>query len=657
MDTKIIAHKKILIIYLALAILLIHASYSQDLTSYEYIKIKIEYNISFAINMGDDFKLSHLTLTSFFLPQTYNNSQYLNDFNTDYKYYTVNRGIDSSYLIYKYNENTIETNNNITNNFIVESIVEKPKIKEKIQYPLLNINQSYKEYLEFEKYININEKIKNKASNLAQGEDDLFVIATKIAKWIREDINYDLTTISENPNQKSTQVFETKTGVCREITNLYISMIRSLGIPARVVTGYSYTNSEELTTFLGSNWGGHVWAEVLIGETWVPFDLTYNQYGYVDATHIIIDKSASIRESSIKINASGYDFSLVDNSLKTNIEFTILDSKEKIYHSGFDINLTGPKEIGSNSYGYIEINAHNSKNYYQILFLKIAKTKEVDLVGNDEKMIIFKPNEKKKIFFKYKLPEIEKGYIYTFPFTIYNDFYEESFTISGNYNYKTIESNDLPDESLDDSKTLSNNSINIKCNYIFDIPEHSILCTIKNKNNFEIDNAKICSLETCQNINLKLNDEKIINFETSKNTNTINLTSNFENLSIDIKLEKPQISFSLNEYDNKIKINFNVTNHKENMQINIYENSNLVETLSISNKEFIITPKIENTSITLELEYKDIIIDTKTQTIFIKKNILKNLINNNEDKENDNESENNGFWQKLIEWIKNLFSF
>jgi len=106
-------------------------------------------------------------------------------------------------------------------------------------------------------------------------------------------------------------------------------MSRSLGIPARVVSGYAYTDSEEVVEFVGSHWGGHAWAEVLIDDTWVPFDLTYKQYGYVDASHIILNQNEKTYANSVSINGSGIGFNIKPNSLKTDSNFNIIDKREK----------------------------------------------------------------------------------------------------------------------------------------------------------------------------------------------------------------------------------------------------------------------------------------------------------------------------------------
>jgi transglutaminase-like putative cysteine protease len=64
-------------------------------------------------------------------------------------------------------------------------------------------------------------------------------------------------------------------GVCQDFANLFISVARSWGVPARYVMGYQVP---ELTAEEGE--GGvatHAWAEVLVpGGGWIGFDATHN---------------------------------------------------------------------------------------------------------------------------------------------------------------------------------------------------------------------------------------------------------------------------------------------------------------------------------------------------------------------------------------------
>lgn len=63
------------------------------------------------------------------------------------------------------------------------------------------------------------------------------------------------------------QAFESKSGVCQDHTHAFLACARSLGVPARYVSGYLFSeNSEHLAS--------HAWAEAWIDDAWYSFDVT-----------------------------------------------------------------------------------------------------------------------------------------------------------------------------------------------------------------------------------------------------------------------------------------------------------------------------------------------------------------------------------------------
>ena len=144
--------------------------------------------------------------------------------------------------------------------------------------------------------IDINDEIRQIASSIVQGEDDLYTAVFKLAEWVENNVEYELSTLTAEATQKASWVVDNKKGVCDEITSLFISMSRSLGIPARFVTGISHSN----INLQNQGWDLHGWAEVYFpGFGWVPFDVTYKELGFVGTTHIKLKTTLDSREVSI----------------------------------------------------------------------------------------------------------------------------------------------------------------------------------------------------------------------------------------------------------------------------------------------------------------------------------------------------------------------
>lgn len=637
--------KKILLLILLSSIILpsiFAITTNEDINSYEYLKLQIDQSIDFQVVKDLNYQISYFYITSNFFPKTYNNSQYINNYTTSNKDYKIIQE-DSNYALrFSYDDNSIRERNSIENTFILESIKTNPQIKEEIRYPLKSITSENEKYLKFEALIDTNTAIKKKASELAYGEDDIYKIAVKIADWIQQDITYDLSTVTENPNQKSSQVFTSKTGVCKEITNLYVSMMRSLGIPARTISGYAYTNSPEVVEFVGNNWGGHAWSEVLIGDTWVPFDLTYSEYGYVDASHIILSKNENLQQNSISINASGYGITLVPNSLETKTEFKIIDKKEQIFGYGYQIAIEGNEKLSPESYGYIKINVKNTKDYYKVIDLRIAKTPEIELIGPNKKLIILKPNEEETFYFTYKIPKLDDKYIYTFPFTIYNNDFEENISLEVKKGYETLLENELPLEVIEE-KTISNNELLFDCKAEYDMPKNIYSCNLKNQNNFDMNNINICLEDNCQIISLLLNEEKNIEFTTTDFNQTITIQylnkTNTQNLSIKL----PKIISKAKKNKNEITLNCEIQNPIENLGIEIILNNKTITDITLNEIEKIIYLKEKYNKIIVNLKFKNEIIHTQELIIEVDNKDLPKT----------------GFQaiiSKIIGWFESLFS-
>lgn len=72
-------------------------------------------------------------------------------------------------------------------------------------------------------------------------------------------------------------VFEARRGVCQDFAHLMISALRSLGVPARYVSGYILTHPPPGQPRLQGADASHAWVSVWAPETgWVDFDPTNN---------------------------------------------------------------------------------------------------------------------------------------------------------------------------------------------------------------------------------------------------------------------------------------------------------------------------------------------------------------------------------------------
>jgi hypothetical protein len=626
----------------------------ENINSYDYIKLELNSKINFDLIL-DNPKIKYFRLYDYFIPLSINNSQYINNFTISNKNYKILKNKENIYFQYDYNLNNLKENNIIEKKFIIESQKYMPKINNKINFPYDEIPEKYKEYLEFGDYINYNDKIKKKAVELSYGEDDVFIISTKIANWIRNDINYNLSTIFLKPNQTSTEVFETKQGVCREITNLFASMLRSIGIPVRISIGYAYTNSKEITNYLNSNWGAHAWAEVLVGDTWVPFDLTYNQFGYVDPTHIVTYYGAQEDNKNLEIESKASGITLT-NSLKSKNDFKIID-KKKLYNENefFDFEIDGPKNLSFGSKGYLIIKIKNKKDFYQVLNLRIFTPNLIISKSDQENLIILKPNEKKDIIYKYDIPtNLDNNSIYTFPMSIYLNSYKKKYEINSKKDFPLL--NEIPKEilnindDLNNKKSFSNNKINLNCNLKINSPNNEIFCELFNKNNNKIENIRIKenTSNEIKTLDLGMFENKTIDFKINDFFSTIILKYNNFSEIYNYNFSKPKINinYELNSYFNELYVNTSILNFYDNLTLEIFNNDKLIYTKSKEKDNIKIDLNPGENKIDFKLKFKDNLIDKLNLTI------------NEDNKINDPNIKNKelSLIDSIIIYIKNLFN-
>jgi transglutaminase-like putative cysteine protease len=103
----------------------------------------------------------------------------------------------------------------------------------------------------------------------------VLVGANDLMRRIYEDFTFDAT--ATDISTPVEQVLKTRRGVCQDFAHLQISALRSLGIPARYVSGYILTKPPEGQPRLQGADASHAWVSVWAPETgWVDFDPTNN---------------------------------------------------------------------------------------------------------------------------------------------------------------------------------------------------------------------------------------------------------------------------------------------------------------------------------------------------------------------------------------------
>lgn len=424
---------------------------------------------------------------------------------------------------------------------------ENAKVTKSPKFPLEKVPLHLSQYTKSTDTIDINEDIRELASALVANEDDLYKAVTILAAWTKENIEYDLSTINVEASQPSSWVLENREGVCDEMTNLFISFLRSLGIPARFVSGLSYTTSP----LFDESWGAHGWAEVYFPEIgWVPFDVTYGQLGWVDATHIKFADGIDSNKYATSFEWVGKNTQIKPQGMQLDAKVTkrgnVLDPLLEL-----DIRAVR-KTVALESYNVIEVIVTNPTDQYIAEEIILGQTEGMLILESPSKVISLSPNQEEKYYWQISLQEgLDPSYQYTFPITIYS---QRNATATDTFTaVKTAQS--YAKEwaqaytTVQEKQTIEDISFLCKPQQeLLEINKEILVdCEIKNKR--EEMTFTICEKEDCQEVVIPQNANAQVTFSKTYTAPAIyslffTLTFNEEELStitsLDIK-DKPLV--------------------------------------------------------------------------------------------------------------------
>ncbi|MEK6863464.1 MAG: transglutaminase-like domain-containing protein [Nanoarchaeota archaeon] len=420
--------------------------------------------------------------------------------------------VKDDFVSFVWNDKNIDKKN-FGYNALLQTNNRRVKVQEKIPFPL-----KIGDFSGFEQYLLPTETIDSdhpeviaKASELAEGEDDLFAVAFKLASWVEENIDYDLKTVDVSVSKKGSWVLQNRKGVCDEMTSLFVAMARSLGIPARFVSGISYTNDEEVAEIAGSNWAQHGWAELYFPDLgWVSFDVTFNQYGYIDVTHIKLRDGFDPTEPALKYKWLADGVELEKGKLVLDVE--VIEKGVAVPEDIFLEQEIMAAEIDLGSYNMIKGIVKNTADYYTATALNLAVPSDIEVVGRNRRNILLHPQEVRDTYWVIKVPEnLDPDYIYTYPILVYSEkniSVQDSFTASAGNNLYSRE--DIEALTVQDEEKSYSRKVSFDCQYAKEIKmmEYGeVTCNIKNIGNTNLDNVLFCLGNSCENINLPINQQ------------------------------------------------------------------------------------------------------------------------------------------------------
>ena len=141
-------------------------------------------------------------------------------------------------------------------------------------------------YVEPEKLIESNDsRITSLAYNLTVSVSDFHEKVLEIYRFVRRHLQYK----AQNEERGALWALEHETGDCSEYSYLFVALCRAAGIPARIQAGFAFHRSHATIE------DGHMWAEYYLTEYgWIPVDVTWQLFDYIDARHFSSIQSVPI---------------------------------------------------------------------------------------------------------------------------------------------------------------------------------------------------------------------------------------------------------------------------------------------------------------------------------------------------------------------------
>jgi len=173
-------------------------------------------------------------------------------------------------------------------NLTIDVRVEGLNSETQLPIKLNSSDQSAREYLAPSSSVQSNNYDIKKTAEAVVGNARYETAAVAaIMLWVSNNLKYD----ANVTNHDAAWTFHNKRGSCENYAQLSLALLRSVGIPARYVSGYLVDGDVTVSGYLSTysyrwNAGPHSWIEVYFPDLgWVPYE-PQKTLGFVDDHHL-----------------------------------------------------------------------------------------------------------------------------------------------------------------------------------------------------------------------------------------------------------------------------------------------------------------------------------------------------------------------------------
>ncbi|MBN2091288.1 hypothetical protein JW964_16880 [candidate division KSB1 bacterium] len=197
--------------------------------------------------------------------------------------------------------------------FTAENHTKLEKLTSSASFPIKNVGADSRPYLQSTDQVASNDsQIRSRATELVRGATTQYDAVQRILSWVVDHMRY----ILNPPSYDALYSYQTGKGNCQNYSHLTAALMRSVGIPVRIVNGVTLKRPYEIETPQGTlimkiAQGRHSWIEVFFEDLgWVPFDPQQTQLFVSNRfirIEVGIDNQETIQDGLLRWSMSGTD--------------------------------------------------------------------------------------------------------------------------------------------------------------------------------------------------------------------------------------------------------------------------------------------------------------------------------------------------------------
>ncbi len=166
---------------------------------------------------------------------------------------------------------------------LVSSVLPWEKVRELFRYQAGNRFDAASEFVYPSPFVPRHSEFAAYARSSFSPGAALLDACIDLTQRIHSDFAYE--SQSTQINTPALQALAQRKGVCQDFSHIMIACLRTLGLPARYVSGYMLTHPPEGQPRLVGSDASHAWVSVYLpelpeGARWVDFDPTNNRWGW-----------------------------------------------------------------------------------------------------------------------------------------------------------------------------------------------------------------------------------------------------------------------------------------------------------------------------------------------------------------------------------------